>query len=371
VVTPPSAPGVPRAPLSQWGNDDLFLTEAAQAQWREGHPDAFRVLDFPDLRAEFSVHDPLAGQARKTAQWWGTVSVLTAGLGVILGSVTSALPGDWHRTLAPVYSAMVFCGGVISLWLYATSGQRYVWLAHRFWTERIRQFHFQFVLSHLDLAVRAMRDDAALTEYRKLRATAFADFKAQAKHAPERIHQLKTDVTEAQVWIDPDWAKPPKLPDGPRADLDILLDALRRLRIDVQTQYAGAKLTAHRHSPGWRAWWFGAVGDVSTGLVAACACLAGIAMIVPAFSGWHSWLWAGVGAFGALGLMARVMEQGLQTQIDHERYEWYDSAVQAAGARYAEGGLRDKIAALREMEVLAYQEMRRFIVAHLRAKFLM
>jgi hypothetical protein len=40
-------------------------------------------------------------------------------------------------------------------------------------------------------------------------------------------------------------------------------------------------------------------------------------------------------------------------------------------ARFDDGGVRDKILALRDLEILGYQEMRRFIVAHLRGKFLM
>jgi hypothetical protein len=362
---------LPRNPLAKWENDDLLLSPEAQTHWRNGHPEAFRILDWPEMRAEFAAHDPMAGRARKSAQGWGTLSVAIAGGGVILGAVAAILPVAWTWPLALAYSTMVVAGAAISLILYARAGQRFVWLAHRYWTERIRQFQFQFILNHLDLAVRAMRDDAALAEFRQRRATAFGDFKQQAKHVPERIRHLKTDNTEALAWIDPDWAKPDKVPDGDRGDLDLLLDALRRLRIDVQTQYSGAKLDVDAHAPGTRAWWFSMIGDVSTALVAASALAAGLIIMFAPGSGWHPYAWAGVGVFGALGLMARVMEQGLQTSLDHERYDWYYAALRAAATRYAEGTPREKILALRDVEILAYQEMRRFIVAHLRAKFLM
>jgi hypothetical protein len=364
-------PGLIRNPLSGWGNDDLMLTDAAQAHWRTHHPAEFRVLDWPEMRAEFLLHEPRANIARKRAQGQGIVSVLMAGGGVILAALTAVMPEAWRAPAAILAAALVFIGGLWSLWLFALSGQRIAWLSHRYNTERIRQFHFQYILNNLGAAVPAMRDDAALAAYRAARATAFADFLQTSAMGAERIHHLKTDTVEADIWIKHAWAESPKVPDTDKSDLAALLDALRQLRLGIQERYSGAKLAVNAHAPGTRANLFGLAGDLGTGIVVIFAFLSGLALAISSWAAWHPLFWTIVGVFSAVGLMARVMDQGLQTHVDHERYDWYHSAVKAATARFNEGTVRDKISALRDLEGLAYQEMRRFIVAHLRGKFLM
>jgi hypothetical protein len=179
-------------------------------------------------------------------------------------------------------------------------------LTHRYRTERIRQFHFQYILSHLGPVVAAMGDDAALISYRAARAEAIARFLETAKIGAERVHRLKSDMTEAQVWILPGWVSAPKTPSGNDEDLASLLDALRRLRIDVQDRYSGAKLATNAHAPGTRANLFVLAGDLGTAVVVLFAFLSGLAMAVPALSSLSVFFWTVVGVFSALGLMARV-----------------------------------------------------------------
>lgn len=364
-------PGLIRNPLAGWGNDDLLLTEAAQAHWRTHHPREFRILDWPEMRTEFLAHEPRANLARKRAQGQGIVSVLTTGGGVILAALTAVMPEAWRPPAAIAAAALVFIGGLWSLWLFALSGQRIAWLSHRYNTERIRQFHFQYILNNLGAAVDAMRDDAALARYRAVRATAFADFLQTSAMGAERIHHLKTDTVEKDVWILPAWEDQPKVLDTDKSDLALLLEALRQLRLGIQERYSGAKLTVNAHAPGTRAALFGLAGDLGTGIVVLFAFLSGLALAFSSSPDLFAFFWTLVGVFSAVGLMARVLDQGLQTSVDHERYGWYHSAVKSATVRFNDGALRDKIMALRDLEVLAYQEMRRFIVAHLRGKFLM
>ena len=54
-----------------------------------------------------------------------------------------------------------------------------------------------------------------------------------------------------------------------------------------------------------------------------------------------------------------------------ERYRWYLSSLRALNERFTQSDPGGQIAALRELEHLSYKEMRRFIVAHKRARFLL
>ena len=63
--------------------------------------------------------------------------------------------------------------------------------------------------------------------------------------------------------------------------------------------------------------------------------------------------------------------KGCNWRADTERYEWYLAALRALDARFTQSEPGGQIEALRELEHLSYQEMRRFIVAHKRARFLL
>lgn len=76
-------------------------------------------------------------------------------------------------------------------------------------------------------------------------------------------------------------------------------------------------------------------------------------------------------AAGVLVLALRIVDEGLQLRVDDERYRWYLSSLRALADRFEQSDSGGQIAALRELEHLSYKEMRRFIVAHRRARFLL
>ena len=78
---------------------------------------------------------------------------------------------------------------------------KHSWLGHRFWTERLRQLHFQSLVNHVEFAAKAITDDAAfdaLVQYRRL-------WLADLYHDPDdpqvRIRALLQDRTESRTWI--------------------------------------------------------------------------------------------------------------------------------------------------------------------------
>jgi hypothetical protein len=53
---------------------------------------------------------------------------------------------------------------------------------------------------------------------------------------------------------------------------------------------------------------------------------------------------------------------------DAERYAAYLAALSKARARFDAGGVPEKLAALREVEVICYRDLREFVAAHWRAR---
>jgi hypothetical protein len=83
----------------------------------------------------------------------------------------------------------------------------------------------------------------------------------------------------------------------------------------------------------------------------------------------RNWALALAGVFSAGVIALRVLDQGLQLTAEAERYQWYHAAVEALEARFLRAHPRRKIDLLREMEHLAYQEMRRFVVSFEGSRF--
>ena len=71
-------------------------------------------------------------------------------------------------------------------------------------------------------------------------------------------------------------------------------------------------------------------------------------------------------------LAARAFEQGLQPEREVERYQQYRSAVHSVLERFdAARSQSQKLRVMRQMEQLAFDEMRNFLLTHERSHFVM
>jgi hypothetical protein len=66
----------------------------------------------------------------------------------------------------------------------------------------------------------------------------------------------------------------------------------------------------------------------------------------------------------------RALKEGLLFSADAERYRWYLATVRVLYRRFENGDVPVKISLLREMERVAYQEMRRFIISISKTRFI-
>jgi hypothetical protein len=362
-------------PLKGWGNDDLMIADEGRERFKALYPDLFRVLDWPQLREAFKFHDALANAGKSRSRQVGVGAVLVAGAGVAILALIPAIKlvapfaEDWQvPTLSIICLAMMLFGGFLGLWHWLGLRARDRWMSHRFWTERLRQLHFQLLARQFDLVEKAIGSDAHLAELNDLRARTLNDILTRIE-TQTAIRTMIQDITEREGWL------------VTRAPVDAkslgsamagrLLGALRSLRINVQLDYIGRALSESIHGPAVRARALGVVGDVCTLAVLPVAALGGLAYTPIGAGRDVAEAWIGLAnAIGAFGLMARTVHQGLRGDADLERGEWYFAALRALASRFDEGGAAAKLEALRDLEDLSYQELRRFLITHRRARFL-
>lgn len=259
-------------PLADWSNDDILLTKPARANLRAQHMRSLRVLDWPELRAQFTRFEEPANRNARRSRWLGVID----------------------------------------------RSARAQWLGNRFWTERMRSLYFQILINNLGLVAEAMRNDAALGEWKVARGRALAAMPTPDDVAGQ-VDRLAGAARDDEVWVLPEWSAAPP-PPPPSEELDLLLDLLRKQRLDSQIDYAARKVGDAGRTPPWRN--------------------------------------------RALSLAVGLMSRDRGASGDAERSAAYGAAVQRLRDRFDAADLAGKLATLREMELLAYRDLRAFVAAH-------
>lgn len=356
--------------LKTWGNDDLLFDPGVREQVDKIYPGVARVLDWPELRELFAKHDALASRSKTISRRTGVLAVSAAGIGVALLALLPALqavgwvPAQAEALLSFVSLALLCVGSVIAFWHRIGMQERDAWLGHRFWTERLRQLHFQILINHVELAAAAIGDDAALGELQRLRQRLLVEM-TMCTEMRSALRTIRSDLTEQEAWLTrPVSANVASTP----AQLDILLGALGLLRLGVQLEYVGRSLGVNVHAPTLRAQVFKGLGEVCMIAAFPVAVIAAVCFFqnMPA----AGQAWSGVvGAIGAIGLTSRALDQGLRASADTERFHWYQVSLSSIWKRFEAGDIEQKISALRDLEMVAYQEFRRFLTTHTGAHF--
>lgn len=366
------APDASRAPfgdpLAGWSNDDILLTKPARATLGARHLRSLRVLDWPELRAQFSRHDAPANQHASRSRGLGLGSVASATAGLIVAGF-APLAGS-SAPLIGATAASLCLAGIVSgavHWLDRSAKAR--WLGNRFWTERMRALYFQTLINNLGLVAAAMRDDAALGEWKAARTRALA-----ALPTPDdltaRIGKLTGNTGDDETWVLADWVRTPPPPE-PSEELDIVFTLLRTQRFDSQIAYIDRKLGDSFRTPRRRSRVVQLGGQILPTVAIVAALCIGIMLLAGREPDGLMVRLALAVASGAVAaaLALRMVNDDLKLSEDANRYAWYGASVQAARTRFDAGDPGEKLAALREMEIVAYHDLREFIAAHWRGRY--
>ena len=359
--------------MIDWRNDDLLFTQEQRDLIEAEFPGAVEVFDFPELRAHFGQFDAEANLSRRRRQRRGLTVILIAGLGATLSALLplfELLGADisrWFLFASAIVSAVGLAWGA-TLILSDPSKER--WLEYRLRTERLRQFHFQLLLSDPDLAARAMRDHDARREWKAHRRAALKHFEAWlAKPASGEVAAVVDDVNHRRTWFTEAWSHFPQV--SGKIDLSDYLTVMRRQRIEVQLAYVRDKLAPGIGSPETR---LKLAGMLSWGLTISTVALTCLFAIL-VFEGvgenlfFHAGLPSLIALVGVFSIIVRVISEGYHLRGDRDRYSWYRDALEEVDAQLRDPNPLVRIDSLREVEEISYREMREFLKAHDEARF--
>lgn len=360
-------------PFARWPNDDLLLSAASRTRVAELAPDLAGALDWPELRDLFVRHDALANAARRANLRTGGVALAISAFGLLVGAAMPVVaPPGAGRAFQLVSLAALTLGFALGLWHLFGAREKSRWLVNRFWTERLRQLYFQFAVNHVDLAAQSAHDPSAAEALRAARAAALDAFTGERmRDVSYSIDQLAADEAEVSPWINPHWERPAVT----GTDQARIVDLLARQRIRVQLEYTRKKLRPGFYSPATRSAWISALADAATFAIVVLNIVLGVRV-------WHYeialdgaefiWWTAANALLGVTIAILKKVDSACQFTVEAERFGWYLASVEEIDRRFAVAdSLTEKIAALRDLERLSYQELRRFIVTHRAARFLL
>ena len=365
-------------PLADWGNDDLLFETNTRAYAAAAHPRLLSVLDWPELRARFAGFDQAANTARKASRKAGVRACILGYIGLLITALMPLLTrGHPHvpQVLGPLAASFA---AVSTLWGYAMvlhGQQKAQWLSNRYWTERLRQLHFQLIINHLPLVVQIMRGDAAaLAEWKALRTAALARFNhLHVDEVTDTMARMEADEAEHEFWLDPAWERcgdaPPSSP-----ELEEIYSVLKDQRFEIQRRFSSLKTAPDNwHSSSMRSNKVSAISDTLTFFVLMTVIVGGALLGF----GWLSdslaiqIIIAVSGVFSGTVVLLRVLNEGLQLNSEAERYTWYKATVSSLSERFSRADGDARLDILRDMERLSYQEMRWFLISFKQARFIM
>ncbi len=369
-------------PLQDWTNDDLLIDDERRNYYLHHYGDLMFVFDWPAMRTLFHGHELPANLSRKRIRSLGLIAVCFGFASLLITAWTPAAQlmaaqtglSGWQIArgagVAAALCAVLSLGIGYSQLVYGK--RRLIWLDSRMWTERLRHFHFQLIVNNLPAIVAAIGSEEAKRRWIDRREDMLDRF---AREIMVPTHQTRKrmldDEAEERTWLLAEWQRPGPLPEA-SDNAARLLDTLYKQRFGIQLSYARAKTEPNLHSPATRKKLASAASDVATAILLAATITIGFVYLLDPSA--HATLYAValgvIGTCSGVVVASRVLDEGLQLGADSMRYRWYLASLEASEARFLAGGIAEKVAELRWLEVLAYRETRQFLCAMNRSRFI-
>jgi hypothetical protein len=367
-------------PLKNWPNSDLLIAEEDKAFFLRHFPAYAAVFDWPELCSLFVTYNGIAARARRHSRRAGVVAILIGFISLALAAAAPILDESSpdlrvRAVLGGIAAALATVSMLIGYTQILKGKEKTEWLTNRFWTERIRQFHFQLIVNNLEAVVAAAQSDEGARSWRAFRAVELDKFQQDyLRGVEDKIHQMEEDEAEDRPWIFDEWEHQGRIPQDSQ-ELDLLIKILERHRFGIQQRYSERRLTNGWHSPETRAQWVSKLSDSLTAVILLATIVVGIGSVDAVFEHTARPYRLAAGLFAALAsssiVAMRALKEGLLFSTDAERYRWYLAALRTLYRRFEHADTPRKIQLLRELEHVAYQEMRRFILSGKQARFVM
>lgn len=359
-------------------NDDLLLAREDRDLAARKYPAIEHVLDHPELRDLFVAKDKPANRAKSRARKAGLWAIGLVWFALVIASSEHLLAETgWARTFAVISAACGLIGVVIGGTGILFAAKKQEWLYGRLLTERIRQFHFQTFVFRWPEILRSLSGEEARAAFRVQRKLWFDEFHAHFHgKLDEQFTSTIEDETQKGAWLHETESGGGESSEDP--GLAPLFQAYRELRIMHQIGYANHQLKDDRRifspAPRRQAAVFSSVSFICVILV----CAIHVAVLAGVLS--QSAMWVAHAEIASLiivwiaiaALAVRAIEDGLQPEREAERYQQYRSSVAFVLERFDRAASqREKLHIMQEMERLVFDEMRNFLIAGNRSRFVM
>jgi MFS family permease len=357
-------------------NDDLLLLSTDRDRAKAAYPAVFFALDDEALRRDFVQYDVPANQAKRRARRSGLVSViLTAAAlcGASTGTLFHHVSYGW--AFGTGFAVLGVVGVLIAFFglLYGAPKRR--WLEHRLMTERLRQFHFQTMLSNLDLFGSLSANGDSQDLYRQRRARSYSAFLQRFdSHLQAEFESIASDEQSSDIWLQ---KRPEEVP----------VEVLNMLPEDLFAAYRDLRLRHQLNYASWKLQNSGSVFDgslrgmrtlLSFVSIGAVILLFGVDLAAATVTPWQlAWfpeveLHIVALCLAVIALAARAVEEGTQVRIEIDRYRNYRNTLRALLTRFeTTASRRDKVQVMIDMERLVFLEMKAFLMANHESTFVM
>jgi hypothetical protein len=380
-------------------NNDLVANAADLDTVRKLYKPLEHALFHPELIEWFNTFNDRANAAKKGSRKWGERAIALGALALFLASgeiITMLLTGShWSLAIGALAAVCGLASVAIGAFGVLFGERKTQWLHNRFMGERIRQFHFQSLIVLLPHVLASARPGADKSVFESERQRLFAQFRADFEgKIDSQFSRVIGAYGGKQYWLpEPQDAVP--VEDSP--EFQVFCKAYFHLRIQHQLAYADYKLQPdhkiYSNMPVQQAKVLESVSKAGLawlliihGFVFAMVlftAIVGLYELAGATSSPPFGISIGAAAsaisiafslaiivIAIVALSARAYQEGLQPEREIERYQQYRSAVQSILEQFQEADSpRRKLAVVRRMERVAFDEMRNFLITMHRSSF--
>ena len=382
-------------------NDELLLSKADRELAQKTFPNVFFALDHPELREEFQRVDGKAVRAKNTSRRIGFAALIFATISLLTFPIEPLIKGIWQHADAyqTMFRYLTILGAFIGFLalFFGNLGLGFGkfkrnWLQQRLITERLRQWHAQYLIAHAVEIATVISTGEGLDAFQNKRSVAFQRFKRSfidqigSEYAKYTIssaasfsgQSVADPSAQNAFWIEETWAKDAasKADKALQDPLKEVYRAFEETRMRGQIQYTNYVLSADGKFLSSPPKQIHILGNLSYVLVI-LAFMANFAALISAvwikpFEGWPSVLSSMAIAFAIVAVGVRATLEGLRPERETRRMQFYASALNHAQKSFDAARSHGKrIEAMSMLERASYDEMVEFISSNEKARFVL
>ena len=381
-------------------NDELLLSDSDLILAEKSYPNIFFALHNRDLKDEFRRVDSQAVTAKNTSRRIGFAALIFATLSLLTFPAEPLVKGIWSSTIEYeiMFQYLTVAGAVIGFLalFFGNLGLGFgrikrSWLQKRLITERLRQWHAQYLIAHSTEIAEIATTGEGKHEWLEKRSVAFKRFKRAfidqigSEYAKYTIssaaaysgQSVADPSAKHAFWIDETWAKT-AASKTKREHKDAMLELYRayeETRMLGQIQYTNYVLSADGafwSSPSKQMHMLGNASYILVILAFMANFIALVSAVWPGFPvGWPVLSSLAI-TFAIIAVGVRAMLEGLRPERETRRMEFYASALNHANTSFDAARSHGKrVEAMAMLERASFDEMVEFISSNEQARFVL